>query len=33
MTEFAQQINEAGRKLLGLINIILDVARISLGHF
>jgi signal transduction histidine kinase len=33
VTEFAQQINEAGRKLLGLINIILDVARIESGHF
>ena len=31
--EFATQINEAGRQLLGLINIILDVARIESGHF
>ena len=33
MLEFATQINEAGRQLLGLINIILDVARIESGHF
>jgi signal transduction histidine kinase len=32
-TEFAQQINAAGRQLLGLINIILDVARIESGRF
>ena len=31
--EFAQQINDAGRHLLGLINIILDVARIESGRF
>jgi signal transduction histidine kinase len=31
--EFATQINEAGRQLLELINIILDVARIESGHF
>ena len=33
VAEFAQQINEAGRNLLGLINIILDVARIETGRF
>ena len=33
VAEFAQQINEAGRHLLGLINIILDVARIESGRF
>jgi signal transduction histidine kinase len=33
VTEFAQQINEAGRHLLGLINIILDVARIESGRY
>jgi signal transduction histidine kinase len=32
-SEFAQQINAAGRQLLGLINIILDVARIEAGRF
>ena len=31
VAEFAAQINEAGRQLLGLINIILDVARIESG--
>jgi signal transduction histidine kinase len=31
--EFAQQINDAGRHLLGLINSILDVARIESGRF
>ena len=33
VTEFAEQINEAGRQLLDLINIILDVARIEAGRF
>ena len=32
VAEFAQQINEAGHQLLGLINIILDVARIESGR-
>jgi signal transduction histidine kinase len=30
--EFGQQINDAGRQLLSLINIILDVARIEAGR-
>jgi signal transduction histidine kinase len=33
VAEFAQQINAAGRHLLGLINSILDVARIESGRF
>jgi signal transduction histidine kinase len=31
--DYAQQINEAGHHLLGLINSILDVARIESGRF
>jgi signal transduction histidine kinase len=31
--EYAQQVNHAGRQLLGLINTILDVSRIDAGHF
>lgn len=31
--EFAQEINEAGRQLLSLVNNILDVARIDAGRF
>jgi signal transduction histidine kinase len=33
VAEFAQQINDSGRHLLGLINIILDVARIESGRY
>ncbi len=33
VVEFAQQINDGGRTLLNLINIILDVARIESGRF
>ncbi|MBV8577345.1 MAG: PAS-domain containing protein [Acetobacteraceae bacterium] len=33
VNEFAQEINDAGRRLLSLINNILDVARIESGRF
>ena len=33
VAEFARQINESGRSLLGLINVILDVASIKSGRF
>jgi len=33
VSEFAHQINQSGRNLLDLINIILDVARIESGRF
>jgi len=33
VAEFARQINESGRNLLGLINVILDVASVESGQF
>jgi signal transduction histidine kinase len=33
VTEYSGQINDAGKQLLSLINIILDVARIESGRF
>ena len=33
VTEFAQEINDAGRQLLSVINIVLDVARLESGRF
>ncbi len=33
ITEFAEQINDAGRHLLDMINVILDVARVEAGRF
>jgi signal transduction histidine kinase len=33
VSEYSGQINDAGKKLLSLINIILDVARIESGRF
>ena len=33
VTEFAQEINEAGRQLLSVVNIVLDVARLEAGRF
>ena len=33
VAEFAQEINDAGRQLLSLINNILDVSRIDAGRF
>ena len=33
IAEFAQAINDAGRSLLGLVNAVLDVARLESGRF
>jgi signal transduction histidine kinase len=33
IAEFAQEINDAGQSLLGLVNVILDVARLESGRF